>query len=170
MTAPLRVRTARTEDVPSIAAMNAALALETEGKRLSASVLRRGAARAVRARALGRFFVAERDDAVVGQALLTYELSDWSDGITAWFQSVYVRPDARRHGVFRALFDHVIAFAARNPDIRAVRLHVDRDNRTAKAVYRRLGFAPDSYEVLTLRAGRSSSGGSRSSRGRGRSA
>ena len=49
------------------------------------------------------------DGVAVGTLLLTYEWSDWRNRPVWWIQSVYVTSDARRHGVFRALYAHAIA-------------------------------------------------------------
>ena len=51
--------------------------------------------------AQGALFVAEEEGTCSGQLMLTFEWSDWRNGWIWWIQSVYVRPEARRRGVFR---------------------------------------------------------------------
>jgi ribosomal protein S18 acetylase RimI-like enzyme len=75
---------------------------------------------------------------------VTFEFSDWRNGWFWWIQSVYVRKEARGRGVFRALYDHV-AELARSESAAGLRLYVERDNRAAQEVYRRLGMAPTGY-------------------------
>ena len=60
----------------------------------------------------GFYLIAERDGVAVGSLLVTYEWSDWRCGDFWWIQSVYVTPQARRHGVFRALYAEVGRMAA----------------------------------------------------------
>ena len=99
-----------------IVEFNLRLALETEGKQLDPSVLARGVARALADPDRLRYWVAEllegdgsQEATVVGQAAVTREWSDWRNGWIWWFQSVYVHPDHRRRGVFRALHQQITA-------------------------------------------------------------
>ena len=55
-------------------------------------------------------------------------------------QSVYVPPDARRTGVFRALFRHLERLAKDRPGVCGLRLYVERENERAQATYRRCGI------------------------------
>lgn len=141
----MRIRRATAADEDTIVAFNAAMALETEHLRLDETVLRRGVRAALADPAKGFYLVAEAAGEVVGQTLVTAEWSDWRNGFFWWIQSVYVRPDARRGGVFRALFDHVRTAAAADPDAIGLRLYVDRDNARARATYAALGMADEGY-------------------------
>ena len=98
------IRSARTADLDFIVDCNARLAQETESKQLNAQVLRAGVHSALASEHKGRYFIAELDGRPAGQLLLTHEWSDWRNGFFWWFQSVYVVPEARRHGVFAALY------------------------------------------------------------------
>ena len=94
-------------DVPQVADYNIALCRETEHRDLDPETVLAGVARFIGEPGNGRYFVAERDGEVVGQTALTYEWSDWRNGEFWWIQSVYVHPDHRGSGVFRALFGHI---------------------------------------------------------------
>jgi GNAT superfamily N-acetyltransferase len=96
------------------------------------------------------YYVAEQDGQVVGQVMITYEWSDWRNGNLWWLQSVYVRPGCRNRGVFRALFHHLKALAAVQPDVCGLRLYLHNGNQTARRAYERLGMTPTAYEVLNL--------------------
>src|SRR5438105_1452203 len=123
-TMPVQVRRATPADVPVIVEFNRRLAAETEDKALDPGVLTRGVLAALADPHKGPYFVAEEGDQVLGQLQITYEWSDWRNGWMWWIQSVYVRADARRRGVFRALFDHVAGAARADPEVVAVRLYV----------------------------------------------
>jgi GNAT superfamily N-acetyltransferase len=142
------VRRAVAADVPLIAEYNRCLALETEGKTLPADVVAAGVAALLADPGKGIYFVAELDGALVGQLMITTEWSDWRNGWIWWLQSVYVRHEARRQGVFRALFEHVLAAARAEPDVVGMRLLVDHANQTAQQTYHRLGMQRASYLVL----------------------
>ena len=96
----------------------------------------------------GPYFLAERDGAAVGQMAVTFEWSDWRNGWFWWIQSVYVRPEARRQGVFRALFEHVQEAARADPGVIGLRLYVLAENRRAQETYLRCGMEETGYFVL----------------------
>ncbi len=145
------VRHARQEDVDTIASFSAAMALETEGRRLDIERLRRGTLSLLSSPAYGYFQVAELHDGtssrIIAQLMITYEWSDWRNGVFWWIQSVYVDPTWRRQGVFRRMHETVLASAKSRPDVCGVRLYVEETNRIAQAAYRRVGLTPSSYAV-----------------------
>ena len=142
------VRPATLADAPTIAEFNRRLAIETEGKALNAETLGAGVAAILADRHKGRYYVADRASDVIGQMMITYEWSDWRNGWNWWLQSVYVRADCRRAGVFRALFDAVITEAGREGDVVAIRLYVENENATAQATYRNLGFEEMQFRLM----------------------
>lgn len=152
----LVIRPAERGDIPRIAASNLAMALETEGRRLDPGRLRAGVAAVFEDPSRGRYLVATRDGKPAGCLLLTREWSDWRRGEFWWIQSVYVTPEARRCGVFRALYEHVLREARATEGICGVRLYVDHENAGAREVYRRLGMTETDYrlyEIDFLRSG-----------------
>jgi len=144
---PVQVRRAHAQDADTIAAYNAAMAFETEGKRLLPAVLGAGVRRLVAEPALGFYLVAEAAGEVVACLMVTTEWSDWRNGRFWWIQSVYVQPAWRRRGVFRTLYTEVQAAAAREPDVCGLRLYVEHENTVAQATYRSLGMQRTDYHV-----------------------
>jgi ribosomal protein S18 acetylase RimI-like enzyme len=146
----VHIRRAAAADEAVLVAFNAALAWESERKRLNEAVLRAGVRAVLADPAKGFYTVAERAGEVVGQVMVTFEWSDWRNGWFWWVQSVYVRADARRGGVFRALFRHLADAAVADPAVIGVRLYVDRDNARARETYRALGLTDTAYDLLEL--------------------
>ncbi len=144
----LVVRPAVLSDLPLLVEFNAAMALETEGKVLDPAVLGPGIRAVFDQPGHGRYWVAERSGTVVGALLLTYEWSDWRNGIWWWIQSVYVAPAARRGGVFSSLYRTVESAARATPGVVGLRLYVERDNRNAEATYLALGMVDSHYRML----------------------
>jgi ribosomal protein S18 acetylase RimI-like enzyme len=145
---PLSIRRAVPTDAPTIVDFNRLLAEESEGKTLDLAVLRRGVAAALADPHKCAYFVAEDAGLLVGQTMLTYEWSDWRNGWIWWIQSVYVRPEARRHGVFRAIYEHILQAARQDPEVVAIRLYVEEENKKAHETYYRLGMQRTGYFVL----------------------
>lgn len=141
------IRAASLADLETIVRFNQALAIESEGKTLADATIRAGVRRALAHPELCRYYVAEAKGRIVGQTMVTFEVSDWRDGIIHWIQSVYVEPEARGKGVFRALYAHVEAEARQGGDGRLVRLYVEKDNVPAIAVYERLGMRAAPYHI-----------------------
>lgn len=144
------VRPARPADLETIAGFNVAMALEAEHKRLDRDTVRRGVAAALEDPAKGRYFIAERDGRIVGQLMITYEWSDWRNGMFWWIQSVYVHPEARRSGVFKALFRHLEAQARSEAGVCGLRLYVEDGNTRAQDTYRRCGMTDGGYRVMEI--------------------
>jgi GNAT superfamily N-acetyltransferase len=146
----LKIREAVPADAPVITAFNLRLAEESEGLRLQPATVQAGVAAELSDPSKGVYYVAELDGAVVGQLMITYEWSDWRNGTIWWIQSVFVQPESRRAGVFRALFDHVRNLAQRRRDICTIRLYVHSENARARQSYERLGMNRTPYEVFEL--------------------
>lgn len=140
----LLIRAATPADIPSLLAWNTAMAWETEHKRLDPTLLERGIAGVFEQPRRGFYLIAERDSEAVGSLLVTYEWSDWRCGDFWWIQSVYVAPDARRGGVFRALYAQVERQAGAASAV-GLRLYVETENQRAQATYADLGMQQCHY-------------------------
>jgi GNAT superfamily N-acetyltransferase len=145
------VRPALPEDVDSIVAFSAAMALETEGRQLDQARLREGTQSLIASPDRGFFMVAELSQAdgpkLVGQLMITYEWSDWRNAVFWWIQSVYVAPPWRRQDVFKQMHQAVLQEARARNGVCGVRLYVDKDNPIAHITYERLGLVRSAYQI-----------------------
>lgn len=150
----MRIRAATVGDLPELVRGNRAIAQETEDLVLDTAIVEHAVAEVLGDPTRGRYLVAETADTsrVMGQLLVTREWSDWRNGWYWWIQSVYVAPDMRRRGVYRALHAHVLEEAreARQSAVLAVKLYVDRDNERARATYRSLGMKLARYDIFEV--------------------
>jgi ribosomal protein S18 acetylase RimI-like enzyme len=144
------IRTATLADAPRITEFNALMAKETEHLELDLNRLRAGVEEVLRDPAKGVYYVAEANGTVVGQTLITYEWSDWRNGMFWWIQSVYVQKEFRGQGVFKALFDHVRTLALRDKTVCGLRLYVEKHNIRAQQTYERLGMKKTHYEMFEM--------------------
>ena len=142
------IRPATRADANVVAEFNRRLAFETEGKVLDPTVLSSGVIAMLSDVNKGRYFVVEIDGRVVGQLGITLEWSDWRNGNVWWIQSVYVDADARRHGVFRKLYEHVATAARTDENVVGIRLYVEHDNKVAQETYRKMGMVMTPYHVM----------------------
>jgi len=143
----MRIRLATPADAGVLIEFNAAMAFETEGKELLTDVIGAGVRSLLGNPAAGFYLLAEQDSAV-GSLMITKEWSDWRNGTFWWIQSVYVRPEFRRQGVYKNLYRHVQELASKDPAVCGFRLYVERENERAQATYSALGMKPTHYLVF----------------------
>lgn len=143
-----RYREANPADVDTIVGFQIAMAEETERLRLDREICTLGVRAVLDNATLGRYFVGEADDSIVASTLITYEWSDWRNGVVWWIQSVYVRPEYRRQGVYAGMYQHLQTLAQNDRHARGMRLYVDRRNESAQQVYTRLGMNGEHYQVF----------------------
>jgi ribosomal protein S18 acetylase RimI-like enzyme len=142
------IRRASEHDAQTLVNFNRAMALETEKKDLLPEVVGAGVRGLLANPDAGFYVVAEAEGNIIGALMLTKEWSDWRNGSFWWIQSVYVRPENRRRGVYKRLYRHVQELAARDAAVCGFRLYVEQDNAAAQAVYGRLGMSETHYRVF----------------------
>lgn len=151
MSNTLRIRRAGPPDTSTITAFNKAMARETEGRLLDEVTLEEGVRSLLSQPEYGFYVIAERSDSngiqPIGQLMITYEWSDWRNGLFWWVQSVYVVPNERQRGVYHAMHGHIAAEAKANPRICGIRLYVARTNQHARAAYQKVGLIPSHYDM-----------------------
>ena len=141
------IRGGRPEDAEVIAGFNRAMAEETEAKKLDLGISVSGVRALLERPQNGRYLVAEQGDEIVGSLMVTTEWSDWRNGFFWWVQSVYVRPEFRRQGVYRALYTEVRIHAKAQPDVCGIRLYVENENEGAQKTYEALGMKKTGYRL-----------------------
>lgn len=144
----IKVRMAGSADVPLLAQFNCQMALETEQKQLDLGTVTAGVQSLVAQPAYGFYVIAERDGEPAGCLMITYEWTDWRNGVFWWIQSVYVHEAHRRQGVFRHLHEDVRRRAKAAKNVRGFRLYVEGHNEAAQATYRDLGYTNTGYLML----------------------
>jgi len=141
------IRKAVEEDLPVIASFNRAMALETEDKALDESLIQAGTAGMQAHPEYGFYLVAQKGGEIAGSLMVTYEWSDWRNGLFWWVQSVYVRPEFRRQGVYKALYDWVRSEVKKAPEAVGIRLYVETENIGAQKAYEALGMLRCHYAM-----------------------
>src|SRR5919106_790695 len=144
----IAIRRATAQDAQALIDFNCAMALETERKELLPEVIGAGVRALLANPAAGFYVVAEADERAIGALMLTKEWSDWRNGSFWWIQSVYVRPEWRRKGVYNRPYRHIQELAAQDPSVCGFRLYVERENSRAQATYRALGMKETRYLVF----------------------
>lgn len=142
------VRRATLDDSGILSQFNMSMAEETEGRQLDQTTVNAGVKQLLRDSRQGFYLMAEVGGSARGSLMITYEWSDWRNGLFWWIQSVYVEPAARRNGVFTALYQYVKQMAQDDASACGLRLYMEQDNLPARAVYMAMGMETTPYQVF----------------------
>ncbi|MBA4137533.1 MAG: GNAT family N-acetyltransferase [Opitutus sp.] len=99
--------------------------------------------------AFGAVWLAARDGAAVGHAVLTVRHSMEFGARDGFIDDLFVRPTARRQGVGNALLRELFA-EAKKRELRALHVEVSRDNAAAHGLYARFGLKDRERQRLTV--------------------
>ena len=134
------------KDCEILAKFNTAMAWETEKKKLELPIVTRGVQQLLKNPRYGFYVVAEIDNEVAGSLMVTYEWSDWRCSLFWWIQSVYVKPQFRKQGIFRSLYEFLKDKAAEEQNICGFRLYAEKSNDTAHNTYGSVGMQEAPYK------------------------
>lgn len=143
-----RVTHAFPEHGEIIARFNQLMAEETEHKHLPTDIITSGVNALLADESKGFYLVAVENDQVIGCLAVTYEWSDWRNGLFWWIQSVYVEDAHRGRGVFSAMYAEVKRLALEDSTACGIRLYVERDNHRAQRTYLKLGMIETDYRIM----------------------
>ena len=139
------VRFATVEDTDTIARFNQAMALETENRQLAEEVITAGVRTLLKNPRDGFYVVAEMDGVIAASLMVTTEWSDWRNGFFWWIQSVYVKKEYRRQGLYSEMYRFVKSEAGKRSAVCGFRLYVEKDNIRAQKTYEALGMERAHY-------------------------
>jgi GNAT superfamily N-acetyltransferase len=144
----IQIRKAIQEDANTIVDFQVKMAKETENLELERNIVEKGVEAVFNDSGKGLYFVAEENNIVVASLMITYEWSDWRNGLVYWIQSVYVVDNYRKKGVFRLMYEHIKTKVSQDESLRGIRLYVDKTNTKAINVYNRIGMNGEHYQLF----------------------
>jgi len=145
----MKIRFAHKGDAEIITAQNIALAKESEHILLNQKSTLAGVKALLSDKNKGFYLVAEDNETIIGQVMITIEWSDWRNKPIWWVQSVYVKVAWRRQGVFSKLLD-VVKQKAHQQGVTFLRLYAHNNNTSAQHVYEKTGWKQAPYVVYYL--------------------
>ena len=140
----LTITQGKASDIDAIVRFQADMAMESEGTMLDTETLTKGVTAAISDEGKGIYLVARANDTPIGSLMLTREWSDWNNQWYWWIQSVYVMPEYRKKGVYKAMYA-TLKDMARENGVSQIRLYADNSNVSAQHVYKRLGMHESHY-------------------------
>lgn len=141
----LIIRKALPKDTETLKDFNIANAFETESITLDKEAALMGVQCVINDPSKGFYLVAEQGGEVQGCLMITTEWSDWRNKEFWWIESVYVRPESRKQGIYSLLYQYTEFLAKKANKVQSIRLYVDKHNQAAQAVYNSLGMRDSNY-------------------------
>ena len=140
----LTITRGKASDLDAIVRFQADMAMESEGTMLDTETLTKGVTAAISDEGKGIYLVARAEGKGIGSLMLIREWSDWNNQWYWWIQSVYVMPEYRNQGIYRAMYT-TLKDMARENGVSQIRLYADKSNVSAQHVYKRLGMHKSHY-------------------------
>lgn len=131
-------------DIKAIAQFQVDMALESEGTTLSIETVIPGVEAAIKDSNKATYVIAYLSGNPIASLMITKEWSDWTNKWYWWIQSVYVIPQYRGKGVYKAMYNKIKDMALQN-GVTQIRLYVDKTNVNAQKVYQKLGMSECHY-------------------------
>ena len=142
----LKIRIAEKSDASLLSGHNCAMALETENKVLDPQAAMLGVEGLFERPQFGFYLIAEVDGLPAATLMVTYEWSDWRNGLFWWIQSVYVKTEFRRQGLYSAMYEELKRMAAaQETPVCGFRLYAETENHSAQATYNNSGMHASDY-------------------------
>ena len=139
------IEQANISDASAITQFQVDMAAESEGTTLNREVVLKGVTEGLKDKTKGIYLVARNDEGKpIASLMLTREWSDWNCAWYWWIQSVYVRPEYRRQGIYRSMYAKVKEMA-KEVTVSCVRLYVDKTNQRGLSTYQALGMQESHY-------------------------
>lgn len=141
----MEIRLANKKEADVIVRFQLAMALETENLTLDPEIVGKGVRSVFEDHAKGFYLVAVDQGRILASLMITFEWSDWRARTVWWIQSLYVIPEYRRQGLFRAMYRWLQDRIANDDSVGGIRLYVDKTNLPAQKVYESLGMDGEHY-------------------------
>jgi GNAT superfamily N-acetyltransferase len=144
----ISIRTANLADLDFIVQAQLQMAEETEGLILHTDTVRAGVEHVFGHPDLGFYLLAQHSDLRIACLLILKEWSDWRNGEVWWIHSLFVRPEERQRGVFKAMYQWLRDHVEADEKLRGIRLYVDNRNKNAMKAYLEVGMDPNHYTLF----------------------
>ena len=138
------------EDINSLVNFNIKIAKETENKILNKKIVTKGVSEVLTDTTLGYYVIAKNKNTILGSLMITYEWSDWRNGMFWWIQSVYVEKEYRQQGVYKKMYSYIKDKALKDNSCTGIRLYVEQENKIAQSVYTKLEMKETHYKLFEI--------------------
>ena len=124
------------------------MVFETENKIIDPKNIEKGVIGLMDNYVYGFYIVRLIDGEPISCMMITYEWTDWRNGLFWWIQSVYVKKEFRSKGIYRAMHEYIRTEATHEENVVGLRLYVEKENSAAMAVYNKMGMKETRYKLF----------------------
>jgi ribosomal protein S18 acetylase RimI-like enzyme len=135
-----RIQVASRDDLEALTRLAAAFRDSLERSTPSDEEFRQSIAALLRDQATEFFLAVGEDGQGIGYIQQRYRYSAWLSALEAYLEDLFVKPEARGHGVGSSLVEFAVA-RAREKGCRLIGLNTNEQNNAAVALYRHLDFS-----------------------------
>jgi len=146
----LKITQPSINEVRKLVDFNIKMAKETENKILEEGKVTLGVNEVLTNPTLGYYVVAKNENEILGSLMITFEWSDWRNGMFWWIQSVFVEKEYRKKGVYKKMYSYIKQKAIDDPSCTGIRLYVENNNEIAQKVYENLGMKETYYKLFEV--------------------
>ena len=139
------IRKAKISDWQIIADFQLALIEETEEFIIERNIVENGVKAVLDDPSRGQYYVTENDKEVIACLMVSFEWSDWRNVYMPWIQSLYVKPEFRRKGIYKRMYLFLQDEVKASKEWAGIRLYVDKSNIVAQKAYESLGMTKEHY-------------------------
>ncbi len=143
------IRPATPEDIPRLAELLGILFEGEDEFYANPAAQEEGLRQIIADPSVGQILVSHEGAQILGMANVLFTVSTFLGTRVAILEDLIIDPDHRRRGQGAALTDAAISMA-RGAGCRRIALVTDRDNATARALYRKIGFLESTMIPHTL--------------------
>ena len=143
----LNIRKGNADDLKNIVEAQVSMAKETEDMDLDLETVTKGVSSVLSDESKGTYYVAESGTEFVACLLTVPEWSDWRNSTVMWIHSVNVEPQYRGKKVYKKMYEHLQSIVNTSSKLAGLRLYVDKTNKPAQAVYKKLGMSAEHYDL-----------------------
>jgi len=137
----------RMEHATNIAEHNILLAKETEELILDYNTALAGSTYLLTHPQYGFYLIAKHDNCIIGQAMITFEWSDWRNKMIYWIHRVYVIPEWRTKGILKKIITYLFNHIDENT-LFQIRIYVHNENTKAFEAYKKIGFTETPFTIM----------------------
>lgn len=144
----MNIRKAGLNDLEAISELIISLALEYRNEVLDLDVVRKGALHLLEHPTEGGYYISETASEITGYIMFFLEWSDWNGGDYYYIQAAYTKPNYRRQGIFKGLFQAVYEEAKGQKT--ALRAVINKSNPEIIQSLIQLGMNESNYKLFEL--------------------
>ncbi len=146
-----QIKRAGKEHLDILVDFNMKLAIETENRPLNLETLTKSMNAILEDERKGVYLILFEGEEALGQIAYVYEWSTWRNANYMWLTDLYIKPEHRKRGLFKIIYQHVMRLYEENPSVLGLRFYVDKGNTSVVPIYKKVGWKESNYDLWEIK-------------------